>query len=184
MTDAEIVAGLREGHEAAFVAAWRRWQVPLRGHAARMTGDLAVADDIVQETFLRLARHGRGLRADSRIAAWLFTVASNLGRSHRRWAWLDGDRLLVLWRRVRRGPDRPDEIVEAQRALQAVHAALEALPPAEREVAALTLVAGLELGDVALVLGVSPEAARQRSSRAKAKLRAALERGGVDVGAL
>lgn len=175
MDDAAIVAGLRAGDPEALRVAFDRFRRPIRSYAARGAGSLAVADEVVQETFLRLARHGRDLRPDTRLAAWLFTVARNLVRSHRRWAWLDGDRLAALARRTVGRPTRPDEMVEAADALNRMADALDAMPASEREVAWLSVVDGLEPADAAAVLGVTPEAARQRLSRARARWRDALK---------
>lgn len=55
----------------------------LRGLCYRLTGDVAAADDIVQETFVRAIEHGPELRDDS-LRPWLVRVATNLGRDHLR----------------------------------------------------------------------------------------------------
>ncbi len=175
MDDAAIVAGLRAGDPEALGFAFQKFRRPIRSYAARGTGSMAVADEILQETFLRLARHGRDLRPDSKIAAWLFAVARNLVRSHRRWSWLDGDRLAALAKRAVARPARPDELHEAGDALNRMADALDAMPTSEREAAWLSVVDGLDPADAAAVLGVTPEAARRRLSRARARLRDALK---------
>ncbi|MEZ4234578.1 MAG: RNA polymerase sigma factor [Myxococcota bacterium] len=94
--DARAVDGLRRGDPAAFDDVFDRHHRRVWAFLVRLTGRTEVADELLQETFVRLARHGRRLRPDTRLRAWLFTVARNLWRSHQRWAWLDGRRLAEL----------------------------------------------------------------------------------------
>jgi len=64
-------------------AIYRRDASFLRGLCYRLTGDIAAADDIVQETFVRAIEHGPEMREDS-LRPWLVRVATNLGRDHLR----------------------------------------------------------------------------------------------------
>lgn len=111
----------------------------LYGFLVRMTGRAEVAEELLQETFVRYARHRDRLPADANLRAWLFTVARNLYRSHRRWAWLDGQRLAELAARavgVDPGPT-PSEVLAATQTQRAVEGALAAMPDTLREVAVL-----------------------------------------------
>jgi len=60
----------------------------------RLCGRRDVADDLFQETWAKLATNAVRLREDSDLAAWLFTVARNVYRSHRRWTLLHLSRLV------------------------------------------------------------------------------------------
>lgn len=133
-----------------------------------------VAEELVQESFVRLIRHAPRLTDDTRVGAWLYTVARNLWRSHRRWAWVDGTRLLELASRPVSAPAGPAELVEAGRTAAHVQAAVAALPEAQREVFLLVAVEGLTPQDAAEVLGLSAEAARQRLARARRAIEEAL----------
>jgi len=64
--------------EAAFHALYRRIAAPLRLYAARVIGDLSRADDIVQETFLRLLRRPPPTDDPQQLRAYAFRIASNL----------------------------------------------------------------------------------------------------------
>jgi RNA polymerase sigma factor (sigma-70 family) len=119
---------------------------------------------------VRLASHARRLREDTRLSAWLFTVARNLARSHRRWAWLDGQRLAELATRVLlRGAPEPtplERYAETETARQ-LERALASMAPSSREVALLVWIEQLSPSEAAAVLGIRPEAARQRLARAR-----------------
>ena len=166
--DADLVAGLRQGAPWAFDAAFDAYRGRLWGFLLRLSGRPEVAEELLQETFLRLAGHARDLRPDTNLRAWLFTVARNLHRSHRRWAWLDGQRLAEFASHAVSGaPPTPREAAAASEAGRAVERALAAMAPANREVALLVLVEKMEPTEAAAVLGLRPDAVRQRLARAR-----------------
>jgi len=167
------VDGLRGGDAAAFDAVFGAFRRRLYGYLVRMTRRKDVAEDLLQETFLRLAQHARTLAPDTRLAAYLFTVAH---------------RLVISWARaqsVRKqlAGDLPDvasdersplEAIADSQAQLALERAFAGLAPAYREVALLVGVEGLQPTEVAAILGQRPEAVRQRLACARAQLAAAL----------
>jgi RNA polymerase sigma-70 factor (ECF subfamily) len=170
--EAGLLAALRAGDERAFAEAYARYRPRLYSFLARLTGRPALAEDLVQETFVRLARSAAELRADTRLGAWLFTVARNLFSSHRRWALLDLDRLgeLRLWAALQ--PPEPSPFVlaavgETERRLEQ---ALAELPLVYREIVLLTAVESMTPSEAAAVLGLSAPTARKRLDRARAML--------------
>lgn len=168
------MAGLRAGDPAAFDAVYAAYRPRVYGFLVRLTGRRELADELHQETWVRLARHAPRLAPDTRLAAWLFTVARNLWRSHQRWAWLDGTRLLELATRPAGATPTPLELATASESQRRAEAAIAALPAAYREVVLLVVVEHLDPAEAAVVLGLSPEATRQRLSRGRAALAAAL----------
>lgn len=142
----------------------------LNGFLRRLGASAEVAEELVQEAFVRLVRHAPRLADDTRLAAWLFTVARNLYRSHRRWAWVDGTRLLELAWGPTPAPVSPAAALEAARTLARVEAVVASLPEAQREVFLLVVGEGLDPAEAAGVLGISPEATRQRLARARRAL--------------
>lgn len=151
-------------------AAFDSWSGRLNGYLRRMGASPEVAEELVQETFVRLVRAAPRLADDTRLGAWLYTVAHNLWRSHRRWAWVDGTRLLELAGRPRGGPASPAELFAADETRARLEAAVARLPEVQREVFLLVVVEGLEPQEAADVLGISAEAARQRLARARRAL--------------
>ena len=168
-----IVRALAEGDAAAFDAVFDEHRARIYAWLVRMTRDRAVAEELLQETFVRLARHAGRLRPDTNLRAWLFTVARNLARSHRRWAWLDASRLLT-WRDPASTGPSPADLAEASDLQRRVEAALAALPPSSREVLLLVAFEHLDPAEAAVVLGIRPDALRQRLARALAQLTALL----------
>src|SRR6185369_8199623 len=93
--DAQVIDRLRGGDPAAFDQVYRRYTPGLYAFLARLARRAAIAEELLQETWLRLATHARALPADVNLAAWLYTVARNLYRSHRRWRLVDVGRLRI-----------------------------------------------------------------------------------------
>lgn len=173
-SDDELVAGLIAGEVAAFDAAYTRFGGRIHGYLCRLAGR-GRADDLLQETFLRLAGSGRRLRADSNLAAWLYTVATHLSRSAGRRDALDRDGLDAIGHReAARRPDQPDQLAAASQLQRRLEAALAALPAPYREAVVLIAVERLEPAAAAAVTGVRPDAFRQRLARGRAMLEKAL----------
>jgi RNA polymerase sigma-70 factor (ECF subfamily) len=176
----QLVAALRRGDREAFDAIYDRYRPRVFAFLARLSGDRILSEDLLQETFVRLARKASTLDDATRLRPWLFTVARNLYVDHRRRALLDFDRLrdLALWpSRPRRVEETPFDLTQASETEKKLETALLALPTKYREALLLVAVEGLEPSDAAEVLGVRPDALRQRLSRARSALRATLEDG-------
>ncbi len=172
--DHALVAGLRRGEADAFEGAYRRYRARLHAFLLRLARDPAVAEELLQETWLRLARSAMRLAEDTDLAAWLFTVARNLCASHRRWRLLDRERLRALQLWPRGGAATPFEEAAANDAERRLEAALGRLPPIYREALLLVAMGRFEPHQAAAILGLTSDATRQRIARARAMLRKAL----------
>jgi RNA polymerase sigma-70 factor (ECF subfamily) len=129
-----------------------------------------VAEDLVEETWLRLVVHARRLRVDTRLGPWLFTVARHLYASYCRSRLLEHSHaagLIGLWPYGRPEPS-PFEAVEASEAQRRAATVLASLPLAYREALLLVAVEGLQHSEAAEICGVTVAAMRQRVSRARA----------------
>ncbi len=165
------LARLRALDAATFDLAFTAYAPRLNAWLRRLGASPVVAEELVQEAFVRLVRHAARLAPDTRLGAWLYTVTRNLWRSHRRWSWLDGARILEWADTAARPRDTsPAEHAAAGRLLEAAERAVRALPVAQREVFLLVVVEGLDPTEAASVLGIQPEAARQRLARARRTL--------------
>jgi len=168
-SDEEAIRLLRRRDPRGFDLAYAAYAGRLLGFLRRLSRQPELADDLLQQVFLRLAERGPELRPDSDLRAWLFAVARNAYVSQ-----------------VRRAPALADEAtletlaspppdIEARLLLGDVERALGALRFDDREV--LLLVAGgLEREAVARLLDIDSVALRKRLSRARSRLLAELER--------
>jgi RNA polymerase sigma factor (sigma-70 family) len=174
--DPDLVDGLRAGDAAAFSAVYACFAAPIFGFLARLSGRHDVAEDLFQETWMRVSRHARTLRPDTNLRAWLYTVARNVARSHARWAVLDtaGIAALASWW-YEQAPATPvagshEAAVAADGAIRLTRG-LARLPAAGREILLLVTVEGLAVDEAARLLGLTSEAARQRLHRARTELK-------------
>ena len=167
-----LVGRLRDGDAAAFDAVYEEFRARLYSFLARLSRSRDIAEDLAEETWLRLVTSGSRLRPDTRLGPWLFTVARNLYYSYCRSRALDAvasDGLIGLWPA---GTPRPSPFEEtAARELERrIEHGLAALAAPYREALLLVGVEGLTPLEAAGVCGLTPEAFRQRLSRARAAL--------------
>jgi RNA polymerase sigma-70 factor, ECF subfamily len=165
-----LVVRLRAGDAAAFDVVHERFNTPLFNFLARLSRRHDVAEDLLEETWLRLVHRCAALRDDTRLGPWLFTVARNLYVSYRRSRLVEDSHaggLIGLWPFGSPQPS-PFEITAASEAERRLEAALATLPVTYREALLLVGVEGMRPADAAAVCGITPEAMRQRLSRARA----------------
>lgn len=173
-SDRELVRGLRAGDPESFDVAYDRYRARIFSFLLRMSRDRALAEDLLQETWVRLATRSADLAEDTNLGAWLFTVARNLFRSHCRWAALDSDRVGGLEPADGRAPPTPHEWAQLGETERRLEEAIASLAPIYREAVLLVALEGMSPSRAAEVAGASPEAMRQRLSRARALLGRAL----------
>jgi RNA polymerase sigma-70 factor (ECF subfamily) len=167
-----LVDRLRDGDPAAFDAVYEAYRARVFSFLARLARSREVAEDLAEDTWLRLVETAPRLRPDTRLGPWLFTVARNLYYSYCRSRAISdaaADALISLWPG---GSPRPSPFEEtAARELGGrVERALARLPANHREALLLVGVEGLTPAEAAGVCGLTPEAFRQRLSRARAAL--------------
>ncbi|MCF0082721.1 RNA polymerase sigma factor [Streptomyces lomondensis] len=201
--DLSLRARIRAGDPQAFAQLFRAHAQAVYGHAARLSGDLHTAEDVVSLTFLEAWRLREKLRPDGEwpdegegddgVRAWLFGVATNVLRNTRRTTRRHAAALGRLQGRPSErdtAPDFADELVgrmeDADR-LAAARAALARLNRREREVFALCVWSGLSYAAAAEALDVPVSTVRSRLSRARHRLRGLAEaelarRGGSSAG--
>lgn len=169
--DQDALALLQRGDPRGFDLAYARYGQRLFGFLVRLSGSRAVAEDLFQHTFLRLAESGARLRAGSDLRAWLFTVARNAFHSHARSRSVQArvdDELIATQRATGSAPDAGLSLAELERALASLSAP-------DRELLLLFGIEGLSYAEVAEILDLDQVTVRKRVSRARARLAEALD---------
>jgi RNA polymerase sigma-70 factor (ECF subfamily) len=174
----QLFARLKDGDVAAFDRAYARYRTRLYGFLVRLCRSPEVAEDLLQETWLRLAERAAFLRDDTRLGSWLFTVARNLFYSYCRSRLLDEDRIQELGRlHIEKGGGlSPLEAAATHDLTRRVEHALATLRSHYREALLLVAVEGMAPSEAAGVCGLKPEAFRKRLSRAREMLAKQLDR--------
>jgi RNA polymerase sigma factor (sigma-70 family) len=140
--EAAVVQRLRAGDNTAFDEVYAVFNPRLLGFLTRMAKNRSIAEELLEETWLRLVSSAEDLRADTRLGPWLFTVARNLYISHcrsrLRQSAYTAD-LVLLW--PAELPRTPFDVASCNEFEKRLEAAIACLPPRYREVILLVGVA-------------------------------------------
>ncbi len=171
------------GDARSFQTLMERYGSRIFNFILRQTGDRQLAEDLVQDVFLRLVHSAGSFKQQARFSTWLYTIARNLcidhGRKarHRRIMQLDeplrrGDEggATVLDRAADAGPG-PDRLARDRRFRAALTAALDLLPEEQREVYVMRELEGLKFREIADVVGVPENTIKSRMRYALQGLR-------------
>jgi RNA polymerase sigma-70 factor (ECF subfamily) len=161
-----------------------RYRAPIYRYVLGLVGNASLADDLTQETFLRVHQHLGELKDAAALEGWLYRIATNLCYDRFRHRELGGPSLPVLTPEEGRndaacesGALRPDHFVEQQEMSDCVLRFLSALAPTYRQVLILHDLQGYTDPEIAQMLGLSLQNVKIRLHRARARLRAALGEG-------
>jgi RNA polymerase sigma-70 factor (ECF subfamily) len=148
-------------------------RVPVFRYLLRKTRDSGQAEDITQETFLRLFRHLREDRLLDNPKAWLFTVANNLAVDASRNESHIKDLDQTTWKRIEESRSGlqadPEKLMLQRERLDRLHMAVLNLTPLQRECLHLR-AEGLRYREIAGLLEISPSTVMDAVRRATLKL--------------
>lgn len=176
--DDVIARHIAGGDRGAFDLLYDRYAAALLGYLASMMGDRTQAEDLLQETMLRVFRHIGRYREQGALRAWVFRIATNLALTElrrRRIAATEvwDDRLLEL-------PDRdlpqPHERLEAEERARILDAGVQRLPVEQRAVFLLRAGRGMDLREIARTLNVPEGTVKSRIHHAVQKLQGFIAR--------
>lgn len=175
--DVRLMLALRDGDESAFDALFQRWSGPVLRYVERMLRDAASAEDLVQETFLRMYRARERYQPEARFSTWLYTIATRLAlnelrrprRQHpHRSTDEDGADTAPLV--LTDTAPRADDVAHARRIGTSVETALEALPERQRAALWLSAVEGLSYAEIAESLETTEKSVKALVHRARSAL--------------
>jgi RNA polymerase sigma-70 factor (ECF subfamily) len=175
---------LRAGHDAALNDLMDRHATPLFHFLCRMLGNEDDANDLAQETFVRVFRARANFRADERFSTWLYTIAANLARNQFRWRSRHPNVSLeaetpetgqALGGTIPAGDPAPNEQALAAERAAAVRNAVGKLPEDLREAIVLCEWEERSVAEAAAILETTPKAVESRLYRARQILRERLK---------
>jgi RNA polymerase sigma factor (sigma-70 family) len=181
--DAQDMARLASGHDAALNDLMDRHAEKLFHYLLRSLQDGADAADLAQETFVRVFQHRARFDPRQRFSTWLYAIASNLVRDRYRWrsrhqqVSLDAENEpgdTSLKDTLQAGGPLPDQIVQTEERADEVRKAVGALPEELKQPLILALYQDLPQAEIATILNCSVKAVETRIYRARQQLRSAL----------
>jgi len=185
-TDESLMIRFQTGDRAAFTVLVRRHQGPLFNFALRYLRSSPVAEEVVQDAFVRVVQNAAEFKHEARFSTWLYTIARNLcidqtrKRALRRHPSLDEPRKAEERDGPTLGEQTADGKASVERAVvsleirERVAAAIDALPEEQREVFLMREVSNLPFKEIAEIVGVSENTVKSRMRYALERLQQAL----------
>lgn len=175
---------LQAGHEAALNDLMERHATAVFHFLCRMVGNEDDANDLAQETFVRVFKSAKSFRANESFSTWLFTIAANLARNHFRWRSrhpnlsLDAENPVTeqsLGSTLPANSPAPNEAAVTGERAAAVRLAVQNLPEELREAIVLCEWEERSVAEAAAILESTPKAVESRLYRARGILRERLK---------
>lgn len=186
-TDQEVVERAREGVEAAYRELIRRYQRPVFSLIYRMVRDRELAEDLAQETFVKVLNAIDRYRPEFKFSSWVFKIANNSAIDHLRKKELDTlsleggpdattpERLEATALQIGDSGESPLEELEARELGSAIETAIGRLRPEYRTCIILRHVEGRPYDEIAEILGLPLGTVKTYIHRARAELRELLD---------
>jgi RNA polymerase sigma-70 factor (ECF subfamily) len=177
LDDRALMLRYRDGDVTAFETLYQRHRGPLYRFLLNQSRDIQAAEDIFQEVWSRIIRSRDRYRPAAKFATYMYHIARNCFLDHVRRSGrqpvlvsIDDDPPEELVA----GSDNPEAAAENSNTRTYLRAALDRLPPEQREAFLLREEAGLTLEEIGQVTGVGQETAKSRLRYAIVKLRSSL----------
>ncbi|MDB4948780.1 MAG: polymerase sigma factor, sigma-70 family [Gemmatimonadetes bacterium] len=177
LDDSGVVASFLEGDKRAFGELVERYQSRLLNFVYRTTGDRERAEDLVQETFIRVYRHLHRFDQTKKFSTWIYTIASNLAKNELR---NRSRNPLVLFQTIKKNWDsdakplewedntyRPDDLYRKRHLKGLVDSAVGELPEHHRTVFVLREMEGKTYEEIADITGCNLGTVKSRLNRAR-----------------
>ncbi|MFO7286007.1 MAG: sigma-70 family RNA polymerase sigma factor [Gammaproteobacteria bacterium] len=178
--DAELLGRIRDADREALHALYRKYYHPLLRFTYRLTGQLEIAQETVNDVMLVVWRDAASFEGRSKVATWIMGIAYRKAMKRVRCARLWSVRYITpIDERIERFPseEAPTERVELEDLLDR---ALEALSAEQRAVVELTYFFGCSYDEIAKIVGCPVNTVKTRMFHARAKLKSLLPRLGKD----
>ncbi len=190
--DVRLMKAFQKGDSRAFEQLLKRHKKPIYNFCLRMLGQQNLAEDAMQEVFLKVVRSAPRWQQNARFTTWLYAIARNhcidtlRKESHRKTASLDEplrkreDSSSTLGDRVQdQDAVTPDRGAESRRMRSTLVAAVASLSDEQREVFLMREHGGMPFKEIAQIVGVSENTAKSRMRYALENLRGFLAQKGI-----
>ena len=185
-SDQDLVEWAKQGREAAFRELVRRYERPVFSLLYRMVRDRALAEDLAQETFVKVLNGLAGYRAEFKFSSWIFKIANNAAIDHLRRRELDTlsldgsphaetpEAMQATALQIGARQESPLDAVEARELGGAIELAIGRLRPEYRSCILLRHVEGRAYEEIAEILDLPLGTVKTYIHRARNELRQAL----------
>ncbi len=176
--DRSLAERAKAGDRKAFDELYAKYKRPIVNFAYRMIGNRQTAEEIAQETFIRVYMKIAHFDTRGKVSSWIYAIASNLAKNELRdrkyfhdipleTPVAGGDRAVSLWQVIADGHARPDQEIQAREREESIQKVLDSIPLRYRDVLVLCDIQGLSYEEVSGVLGCPVGTIASRLSRAR-----------------
>lgn len=170
--DEVLLRSIRDGDELALTVLYRRYVGAIYRFILAQVRDVEDAEDLTADTFARMLHSLRSFRGEASFKNWLYQIARNAVRNHRRSA---PYRRTVPLSPVLAAPEPAEPTLEDGAALERALALLRPLPPRYRQILELRFLAGRTIEETAAQMGITVANAKVLQHRALKKAAAVVE---------
>ena len=177
LEDAQLAAEFLDGETRAFTVLADRYHARLLNFIYRMIGDRDRAEDLVQETFVRVYRHLHRYDQNRKFSTWAYTIAGNLAKNELR---NRSRNPMVLFQTIKKNWEadhrplewednryRPDDLYRKRDLREKVEVAVAQLPEHHRVVFVLRELEGKTYEEISDITGVNLGTVKSRLNRAR-----------------
>lgn len=163
ISERELVEGIQHGSQDALAAAYEQYSDGVFAYCLRILADRQLAEDVLQETFLKVQQHARSIQRNESFRSWIFRIARNEALMHLRRTRNDG-RLEddSVW-----DEETPHEQLVALERADIVNRLLDSLKREYREVLVLLVYEQMSYAEIAAVTGATESSVKSRIFRAR-----------------
>jgi len=178
LDDLSLIARFSKGEQDPFGLLVGRYEGVVRAVLYRLVGNVDDAEDLAQETFIRVHGHLGKFRGDASLKTWILRIASNLARDFhrkrkRRPATLPFDKT-AMQGALTAPSAAPGERLSLQEKTCALATAIESLPYKQRAALVMKVIGDMDYGEIAAVLGSTRNSVKANAHLARRKLIALL----------
>jgi len=180
LPESELIHKAQNGDREAFYAIYNTYKRPILNFVYRLLGDKQAAEDITQETFIKVYLNLSTFVPRGKLSSWIYAIASNLAKNEmrrdKRFSRVsleevvsDGEDPITLNDILFDEKSGPDALLDNENLKQLIHHVIHAIPFKYRQVLVLCDMQNLSYEETARILGCSVGTIASRLSRARAE---------------
>ena len=175
-TDEQLIARFQQGDEYAYNLLVKRYTDPLMNYVYRFVGDRIDAEDILQETFLRLYKNKHYYKEIAKFSTWIYTIAGNLAKTELRKRKRRNIFSIHNFMSTDKDYELPDKEVTPDKQANSVitdreiQKAINKLSPKFKQVILLRDIKGFSYEEISQIVNIPLGTVKSRVNRARIKL--------------
>lgn len=162
-SEQELIEELQRGSQSAFAVVYQSYAAGVFAYCLKILADRQLAEDVVQETFLKVQQHARSIQRNESFRSWIFRIARNEALMQLRKRRLDGQlEDESIW-----NEDTPHQQLIALERSEIINGLLDNLKHEYREVLVLLAYENMSYAEIAAITGATESSVKSRIFRAR-----------------